>query len=162
MMRLWAACRNKTLTDRQIKRVLAQVTTHRYPERVMVLLSVKAGLRAKEIAMVTWGMVTDAEGNVGDALYLLNGASEGKKGGRTVPLNSALRDARIALKARRNGVEWRPISKASGGRSLSHPMASTSLSVETPLAPKGNQRCHGRRQTFVETRSARAAHELLT
>jgi integrase/recombinase XerD len=50
-------------------------------------------------------MVTDAEGNVGDALHLLNGASKGKKGGRTVPLNSALRDALIALKARRNGVE---------------------------------------------------------
>ena len=97
----------KTLTDNQIKRVLAEVATHRYPERdrVMVLLSVKAGLRAKEIAMVTWGMVTDAEGNVGDALHLLNGASKGKKGGRTVPLNSALHDVLIALKARRNGVE---------------------------------------------------------
>jgi integrase/recombinase XerD len=69
----------------------------------MVRLSVKAGLRAKEIAMV--GMVTDAEGNVGDALHLLNGASKGKKGGRTVPLNSALRDVLIALKARRNGVD---------------------------------------------------------
>jgi integrase/recombinase XerD len=59
----------KTLSDRQIKRMLAEVATHRYPERdrAMVLLSVKAGLRAKEIAMVTWGMVTDAEGNVGDA-----------------------------------------------------------------------------------------------
>src|SRR6516165_4296438 len=85
----------KTLTDKQIKRALAEVATHRYPERdrVMVLLSVKGGLRAKEIAMVTWGMVTDAEGNVGDALHLLNGASKGKKGGRTVPLNSALHDA---------------------------------------------------------------------
>ena len=79
MMRLWAACRNKTLTDRQIKRVLAQVTTHRYPERVMVLLSVKAGLRAKEIAMVTWGMVTDAEGNVGDALHLLERRQQGQE-----------------------------------------------------------------------------------
>jgi integrase len=97
----------KTLTDRQIKLVLAEVATHRYPERdrVMVLLSIKAGLRAKEIAMVTWGMVTDAERNVGDALHLLNAASKGKKGGRTVPLNAALRDALIALKARRNGVE---------------------------------------------------------
>jgi integrase/recombinase XerD len=95
----------KTLTDRQIN--ARRSATHRYPERdrVMVLLSVKAGLRAKEIAMVTWGMVTDAEGNVGDALHLLNGASKGKKGGRTVPLNSALHDALIALKARRNGVE---------------------------------------------------------
>ena len=34
----------KTLTDRQIKRALAEVATHRYPERdrVMVLLSAKA------------------------------------------------------------------------------------------------------------------------
>ena len=54
----------KTLTDRQIKRVLAEVATHRYPERdrVMVLLSVKGGLRAKEIAMVTWGMVNGRRG----------------------------------------------------------------------------------------------------
>jgi integrase len=65
----------------------------------------QGGLRAKEIAMVTWSMVTDADGNVGDALHLLNGASKGKKGGRTVPLNATLRDALIALKARRNGVE---------------------------------------------------------
>jgi integrase len=85
----------KELTDGQIKRALAEVATRRYPERdrVMVLLSVKSGIRAKEIAMVTWGMVTDAEGNVGDALHLLNAASKGKKGGRTVPPNAALRDA---------------------------------------------------------------------
>jgi hypothetical protein len=33
----------KTLTDKQIKRALAEVATHRYPDRdrVMVLLSVK-------------------------------------------------------------------------------------------------------------------------
>jgi integrase len=75
-----------------------------YPERdrVMVLLSVRAGLRAKEIVMATWSMVTDAEGNVSDALHLVNGASKGKRGGRTVPLNAALRDALVALKVTRN------------------------------------------------------------
>jgi len=52
--------------------------------------------------MATWAMVTDAEGNVGDALHLSNGASKGKKGGRTVPLNKELRSALIALKATRN------------------------------------------------------------
>jgi integrase len=94
----------KTLTDKQIGRALAEVAQRRYPERdrVMVLLSVRAGLRAKEIALATWGMVTDAEGNVGDALHLSNGASKGKKGGRTMPLNATLRDALIALKATRN------------------------------------------------------------
>lgn len=40
----------------------------------MVLLSVRAGLRAKEIAAITWGMVTGAQGKVGTALHLTNAA----------------------------------------------------------------------------------------
>src|SRR6516164_465869 len=94
----------KVLTDTQVRRVLAEVLQRRYPERdrVMIMLSVRAGLRAKEIAMATWAMVTDAEGKVGDALHLSNGASKGKKGGRTVPLNKELRSALVALKATRN------------------------------------------------------------
>jgi len=94
----------KVLTDKQVRTALAAVEGRRYParDRVMVLLSVKAGLRAKEIALATWGMVTDAEGNVGDALHLSNGASKGKRGGRTVPLNNELREALVALKATRN------------------------------------------------------------
>lgn len=94
----------KCLTENQIRTALAEVAQRRYParDRVMVLLSVRAGLRAKEISQVTWAMVTDAEGNVGDALNLSNGASKGKKGGRTVPLRAELRDALIALKATRN------------------------------------------------------------
>ena len=35
---------------------------------------------AARYAMVRWSMVTDAEGNVGDALHLPNKASKGKKG----------------------------------------------------------------------------------
>jgi integrase len=95
----------KILTEGQIKAALGAVAERRYPERdrVMVLLSVRAGLRAKEIALATWGMVTDAEGNVGDALHLINGASKGKRGGRVVPLNRELHAALVALKATRNG-----------------------------------------------------------
>jgi integrase len=97
----------KVLSEGQIKATLGAVAGRRYPERdrVMVLLSVRAGLRAKEIALATWGMVTDAEGSVGDALHLVNGASKGKKGGRTVPLNKELRAALIALKRTRNDPE---------------------------------------------------------
>ncbi len=61
----------------------------------------KAGLRAKEIASLTWSMVTDAEGQLGDALHLPNSASKGKNGGRTVPLNPALREALEVLSAKR-------------------------------------------------------------
>jgi integrase len=93
----------KVLTEGQIKAALAAVAGRRYPQRdrVMVLLSVRAGLRAKEIAKIQWSMVTDAEGNVGEALHLSNGASKGKRGGRTVPLNKELRAALLALKALR-------------------------------------------------------------
>jgi hypothetical protein len=68
----------------------------------MVLLSIRAGQRAKEIAMARWSMVTDAEGNIGDALHLPNKASKGKNGGRTVWLRAELRDALVALQAVRN------------------------------------------------------------
>src|SRR5688572_17658453 len=74
----------------------------RYPwrDRVLFLLSVKAGLRAKEIASLTWGMVTDAERQVSETLHLENRASKGKKGGRSIPLHTDLHAALVMLQAR--------------------------------------------------------------
>jgi integrase/recombinase XerD len=91
----------KTLTDVQIARMLREVENSRYPlrDRVMVLLSVRAGLRAKEIALATWGMVLDADGTVSDTLELHDKASKGVKGGREIPLHPELRVALIALLA---------------------------------------------------------------
>jgi integrase len=73
----------------------------------MVLLSFKAGLRAKEIANLTWSMVTDTTGEVADALSLHNRASKGRSGGRTIPLHRELTDALLALKTAR-GERVRP------------------------------------------------------
>jgi integrase/recombinase XerD len=58
----------------------------------MFLLSLKAGLRAKEISFLTWGMVTDASGGVGGSLQLPDTSSKGKSG-RTIPLNKQLKEA---------------------------------------------------------------------
>jgi len=69
----------------------------------MILLSVKVGLRTKEIANLTWSMVTDAQGALGDAIQLPNSASKGRNGGRTVPLNPALHQALADLRAKRGG-----------------------------------------------------------
>ena len=51
----------KILSKKQIDQLLWYVTTLRQPLRneVIVLLSVRAGLRAKEIAGLTWAMITD-------------------------------------------------------------------------------------------------------
>jgi len=92
----------KTLTDTQVRTLLRYVETEtRFPERnrVVVLLSFKAGLRAKEIGGLTWGMVTDAEGVLADVLSLPNSASKGKRGGRVIPLHADLRDALSTLYA---------------------------------------------------------------
>jgi integrase/recombinase XerD len=40
----------------------------------MFLLSMKAGLRAKEMASLTWAMVTDAAGQVSKTIHLENHA----------------------------------------------------------------------------------------
>jgi len=89
----------KTLSKSQVARLIAHVRTTRYPQRnvVIVLLSMKAGLRAKEIASLTWDMVTDAEGGLSSALRLPNSASKGDAGGRVIPLNAELRIALVAL-----------------------------------------------------------------
>jgi integrase/recombinase XerD len=59
----------KILNDKQLAQLLAYASTTRYPlrNRVIVLLSVKAGLRAGEIAKLTWDMVLDPSGQVSAA-----------------------------------------------------------------------------------------------
>ncbi len=85
----------KVLTNAQIKIALRYLEQTRYPERdqVVFLLSLKAALRAKEIASLTWSMVTDAEGNLSDVIALEDKASKGKGGGRMVPMNKELKTA---------------------------------------------------------------------
>jgi integrase/recombinase XerD len=60
----------KVITPALLRRMLNHVRRHQHPERnqVFVLLSVKAGLRAAEIAQLDWSMVLNARGRVGDAI----------------------------------------------------------------------------------------------
>lgn len=91
----------KILTKQQTDAVLAYLSKTRYPERnrVIFLLSVRAGLRAKEIASLKWEMVTDVEGCLAEVIALTNDASKGRKGGRIIPLSKELRVALGVLKA---------------------------------------------------------------
>jgi integrase len=90
----------KILTDKQVKAIMSHLEDTRWAERnrVTFLLSVKAGLRAKEIASLTWPMVTDAEGKVADSIQLQDKASKGD-GGRTIPMNKELKAALEAYMA---------------------------------------------------------------
>lgn len=73
----------KTLNKHQQKAVLSYLSTTRNALRnkVIFLLSMKAGLRAKEIANLKWSMVTDADNQLTDRIELPNEATKGKSGG---------------------------------------------------------------------------------
>ncbi|WLC16286.1 tyrosine-type recombinase/integrase [Bradyrhizobium diazoefficiens] len=89
----------KTLSKGQAEATIAYLSTTRYPERnrLIFLLSAKAGLRAKEIAHLTWRMVCDAAGQIGHAIHLSDTASKGKSG-RIIPMHADVRAALIAYR----------------------------------------------------------------
>ena len=91
----------KVFSASSLKRLLAVANRGRRPDRdrLIVLLSARAGLRACEIARLTWGMVLDANGQV--AVTLDVRGSIAKRGtGRRVPLHPELRAALAAWLAR--------------------------------------------------------------
>src|SRR5205823_10980502 len=87
----------------QERAVLGYLATTRYPgrDRLLFLLSMKAGLRAKAMASLIWAMVTDAAGQVAEVLHVPNRASKGKTGGRTIPLHPDLQAALVMLQLER-------------------------------------------------------------
>ena len=91
----------KILSPTELVILLADATTSRNPtrDRLIILLSFKAGLRACEIANLSWSMVTDASGNVADSIALTDAASKTVRnrnmrrssgGGRTIPIHPML------------------------------------------------------------------------
>ena len=148
----------KTLSHAQINTVLTYLTTTRHParDRVMFLLSVKAGLRAKEIASVTWSMVSDAEGQVAEALHLEDRAAK-MRSGRTIPLNRELRAALIELESIRRGRADAPVIYSERGLGMS---ASTVAQWFHHLYRKlGFIGCssHSGRRTFVTVAARKVA-----
>ncbi len=147
----------KVLTPRQERRVLRRLEATRYParDRVIFLLSIKAGLRAKEIASLTWAMATDAEGNVAEEIALTDASSKGTGGGRTIPMHPALREALAALQAAR-GEKARPdlpVVHSERGRGMS--AASVAVWFHRLYRDLGLSGCssHSGRRTFI-TRAA--------
>jgi integrase/recombinase XerD len=98
----------KTLSGAQVKAVLFHLERTRNPvrNRLIFLLGIKAGLRAKEIAGLTWRMVTDAQGDISREIRLEDIASKGRSGG-VIAMNGELRQALI---------DWRKKSWVPKGR----------------------------------------------
>jgi integrase len=101
--------------------VFARQTRHPIRNQVLVLLSVKAGLRAGEIAKLTWPMLAEPTGEIGTSLELLDSAAK-NGGGRVIPIHPDLHAALIKL-ARLTLVPDGPVirSERGGAPDLHHP-----------------------------------------
>ncbi|RTL73636.1 MAG: site-specific integrase [Bradyrhizobiaceae bacterium] len=93
----------KSLSKSQINAILSSLECTRYTERnrLVCLLSWRAGLRAHEISHLKWSMVLNAEQSVGADIRLENAASKGSSG-RVIPISKDLRSALEAWRGVQN------------------------------------------------------------
>lgn len=123
--------------------------------RVLVLLSVKAGLRAGEIAKLTWDMVLGPTGDLGAVIELRDCAAK-KGSGRLIPIHADLRNALLALREHTGCIG--PVIRSERGRAM------TPVSIVNWFANAyrsiGLEGCssHSGRRTFI-TRAARLVHK---
>jgi integrase len=141
-----------------MRRMLAHVRRHsRTParDRVMILLSVRAGLRAAEIAKITWSMVLDARGRIGDILVVTDRIAK-KLGGRRIPLHADLRAA-LADLWRLTVVADGPIVRSlRGGAMKPNSIVNWFVALFGTLDIDGCS-SHSGRRTFI-TQAARNVH----
>lgn len=82
----------RVLENEDVRRLLALTGQHRQSDRnaVIVMLSFKAGLRACEIAGLTWTMALNTSGDIADQLTISGGIAK-YGSGRTIPMHTELR-----------------------------------------------------------------------
>lgn len=147
----------KVLVDHHVQDLLAYATASRYPvrNRVIVLLSVKAGLRAGEIANLTWPMVLDPRGGISPYIELHDGAAK-MGSGRRLPLHNDLREALVRWREVSDGTRHVVHSERGGGLTPSS-IANWFNEAYRALGLAGCS-SHSGRRTFI-TRAARLVHK---
>lgn len=136
--------------------LFADTTRHPLRNRVMILLSTKAGLRAAEIANLTWEMLLNPSHGIGSAIELRDHAAK-MNHGRTIPIHPELRNALVSLRDQTASLSG-PVIRSERGR----PMTPSSVVVWFSRVYRmlGLDGCssHSGRRTFI-TRAARLVHK---
>jgi integrase len=135
--------------------VFASCTRHPLRNHVIVLLAAKAGLRASEIAKLTWDMVLEPSGDIGSVIELRDHVAK-NGGGRLIPLHGDLRAALTVYRHDSTGPG--PVIRSERGG----PMTPLSIVVwfNRAFHNIGLNGCssHSGRRTFI-TRAARLVHK---
>lgn len=126
---LMAGKQAKLIPDAALEDMLLDCEAHRYPhrDRVIVLLSAKAGLRAMEIAKLRRYHVMTADQHIDLEIHLENKICK-KGSGRTIPINAELRSALTDLFHKVPGPPSDPLILSE--RSMRDPTADEPLCME--------------------------------
>lgn len=147
----------KSLRAGEVRRLLGWAGRSRWPDRnrALVLLSVRAGLRACEIAALEWSMILTARRQVGRCLELPGWAAK-KGSGRRIPLHPQLQAAlrRLASVSELRGPV---IVSERGGPMTAKTVVNWFGRVYCDLELEGCS-SHSGRRTFI-TSAARLAHK---
>ena len=148
----------KALSRRDLNRALAAVRCRDTAERdrVMILLSVLAGLRACEIAGLEWRMVLDAGARVAPLMELSDAIAK-KRSGRRIPLHPELRSALVALRRVDREGEGPVVRSARGGAMRANSIVNWFVALYRETGAQGCS-SHSGRRTFI-TQAARQAHK---
>jgi len=148
----------KILSGDHVEDLLFYAQRSRYPTRnkVIALLSVKAGLRAAEIAKLTWEMVLGPDGEVASLLELEDHAAK-KRHGRRIPIHQELQAALAELQNSSGNRTGAVVRSERGGT-----MSPLSVVIWFGRAYRtlGLAGCssHSGRRTFI-TKAARSVHK---
>ncbi|MCH9809530.1 MAG: site-specific integrase [Alphaproteobacteria bacterium] len=151
----------KTISPGGLRKLLAAVRKGAYPERdrVIVLLSVRAGLRACEIAGLTWGMALDPNSRISSVLDIHSRIAK-RGSGRRVPIHPQLRSALCDLMRKSKTASIAPdqpvIRSARSGHMRANSIVNWYVTTFKTLNLEGCS-SHSGRRTFI-TRAARSAH----
>lgn len=148
----------KILSENTIRRALTYVDRgpNRLRDRVILMLSVRAGLRACEIAGLEWGMVTEPNGRIARSMTVHDRIAK-KGGGRRIPMHN---DLRAALREYGAGtVRQGPVlvSLRSGEHLRANSVVNWFISLYNAIGAAGCS-SHSGRRTFI-TQAARRAHK---
>lgn len=144
----------RVLAPGEVRRVLTRARRSSAPHRnvVIVQLSFRAGLRACEIAGLTWQMVTKPDGKLSD-LIEIDGTIAKNGQPRRLPMHPEIRSALVTLRAVTAGVSGPVVRSRRGSHMTPRSIVNWFAGVYHGLGFAGCS-SHSGRRTFV-TQAAR-------
>ena len=146
----------KIVSPATLRRMLAYARRTRQPKRdaVIVLLSVKAGLRACEIAGLQWSMVMTDDGKISDVIDIRNAIAK-RGSGRRIPMHPSLQRALAELWRVRTS-DTHIVASNRGGAMRANSIVNWFVAMFAELELQGCS-SHSGRRTFI-TAAARNVH----